>query len=64
VEGRFFVIAQADGFESETTGVAFSPDKMRMYFAIQNPGYIIELKREDGHPFDGDYLDIHYENEV
>jgi hypothetical protein len=42
--------------------VAFSPDKMRMYFAIQNPGYIIELKREDGHPFDGDYLDIHYEN--
>jgi hypothetical protein len=42
--------------------VAFSPDKMRMYFAIQNPGYIIELKREDGHSFDGDYLDIHYEN--
>jgi secreted PhoX family phosphatase len=56
------VIVKGIGYGSETTGVAFSPDKMRMYFAIQNPGYIIELKREDGRSFDDDYLDIQYEN--
>eukprot|EP00978_Attheya_sp_CCMP212_P030539 scaffold112662_cov42-Attheya_sp.AAC.1 len=61
-EGRYFVIVKGIGYGSETTGVAFSPDKKRMYFAIQSPGYIIELRREDGRSFDDDYLDIQYEN--
>lgn len=38
---------------TETTGVAFSPDGKRMYFAFQEDGYLIEVRRTDGLSFHG-----------
>jgi hypothetical protein len=60
--GRFFTILQDGGslFGGETTGLAFSPNGMFMYVSFQVPGYIFEIKRTDGLPFNGATLDIKY----
>jgi hypothetical protein len=60
--GNFFTILQDEGgnFAGETTGLAFSPDNMLMYVSFQKPGYIFEIKRTDGYPFNGQSLDIKY----
>ena len=44
----------------ETTGLAFSPNKKHMYFAVQTSGILFDIWREDGLPFDGATLDIKY----
>jgi hypothetical protein len=69
VNGNFFTILQA-GVNSatnggldiigETTGLAFSPDKMFMYVAFQREGKLFEVRRADGLPFNGRRLDINY----
>ena len=41
-------------------GLAFSPDRSRMYFALQKGGVLYEVRREDGYAFDGIHLDIKY----
>ena len=63
--GKFYSIL--DGYPtypSETTGLAFSPDLRRMYFAFQDVddgvGYVFEVTREDGYKFGGATLDIKY----
>jgi len=48
----------------ETTGVAFSPDKSRMYFCQQYLGFCYQVWREDGYSFVGDYLNIKYHTRV
>jgi hypothetical protein len=48
--------------DQETTGLAFSPDRRRMYFAIQDAGLVYEVKRIDGLPFDGRSLNVQYNN--
>jgi secreted PhoX family phosphatase len=48
--------------DQETTGLAFSPDRRRMYFAIQDAGIIYEVRRVDGLPFDGRSLNVQYNN--
>jgi hypothetical protein len=67
--GRYFTILQADTNKTtnggvdmygETTGLAFSPDKMFMYVSYQYMGKIIEVRRADGLPFNGRRLDIKY----
>eukprot|EP00594_Rhizosolenia_setigera_P003655 CAMPEP_0178951314 /NCGR_PEP_ID=MMETSP0789-20121207/7153_1 /TAXON_ID=3005 /ORGANISM="Rhizosolenia setigera, Strain CCMP 1694" /LENGTH=460 /DNA_ID=CAMNT_0020632165 /DNA_START=553 /DNA_END=1935 /DNA_ORIENTATION=+ len=59
--GKFFSIIEGYGYRSESTGLAFSPNKKFMYVAYQkNPGTILALWREDGQPFDGQTLDIKY----
>ena len=45
---------------SETTGLAFSPDKRHMYVAFQGDGVLYDIYRLDGHPFGGATLDVKY----
>jgi sugar lactone lactonase YvrE len=47
-------------YEILRAGLAFSPDRRRMYFAMQKAGVLYEVIREDGHAFDGMHLDIKY----
>jgi hypothetical protein len=57
--GLYFTIFKDDSsFTGETTGLAFSPNGIFMYVAFQGPGYIYEIKRTDGFPFQGTSLDI------
>lgn len=60
--GKFFTVLQANTAEmhGETTGLAFSPNKMSMYVSFQKPGKIVEVRRIDGRPFGGQRLDIKY----
>ena len=61
VEGRFFTILESIDYNTETTGLSFSPDKNHMYVSFQhNPGHIFDVYRDDGQPFDGLSLDIKY----
>ena len=60
-DGKFFTIAHSLSRESETTGLAFSPDKRRFYFCFQkSPGICFEITREDGLSFEDETLDIVY----
>ena len=56
---RFFTVLDGSSYGSETTGLAFSPDKKRMYVSFQGFG-IFEITRDDGRVFDGATLDIKY----
>ena len=66
--GRFYTILDAyPAYQSETTGLSFSPDMKHMYVALQgssqasgDPGVIFDIYRLDGHPFGGRSLDIKY----
>merc|ERR1719469_1144370 len=59
-DGRFYSILNNREFYSETTGLAFSPDGIHMYFSQQDPGIIYDIKRVVGMPFNGTHLDILY----
>jgi len=61
-EGMFFTVLQGNTLEmnGETTGLAFSPNKMSLYVSFQKPGKIVEVRRTDGRPFGGQRLDIKY----
>jgi hypothetical protein len=37
----------------ETTGFGWSPDGTKLYFCFQQIGYLFQLERKDGLPFDG-----------
>merc|ERR1712032_744246 len=61
--GSVYTVLDAPDFPTETTGLAFSPDNVFLYFSLQNVqgvGYTFEVRREDGRPFGGDFLDIKY----
>mmetsp|Transcript_25687 Transcript_25687/g.83271 ORF Transcript_25687/g.83271 Transcript_25687/m.83271 type:complete len:818 (-) Transcript_25687:15-2468(-) len=60
---QFFNVVDAPGYSTETTGLAFSPDRKHMYFSLQGPGHIFDVTRTDGCPFDGGVLDIKYHGE-
>lgn len=49
-DGKYITILEGDGV-SETAGLAFSPDNLRMYIAFYEEGQIFEITREDGLPF-------------
>ena len=70
--GEYYTILQSDtdpntnggvDMGGETSGLAFSPDNMFMYVSYQTRGRIVEVRRVDGLPFDGQRLDIKYHNE-
>lgn len=47
----------------ETTGVAFSPDFIKLYVCLQEIGYLFEMTRDDGKPFEGTHLNLkHHAN--
>lgn len=51
--GQYFTIVRGDGYSTETTGLAFSPDSMFMYVAFQSASNVYSFWRTDGLPFDG-----------
>jgi len=68
--GRYYTVLEGyPAYLSETTGLAFSPDKRHMYVSFQgsalinDPGRIFDITREDGYPFGGATLDIKYHAE-
>lgn len=58
--GWFFTVFEADDFNDETTGLAFSPDAKHMYVSFQHTGQIYDIWREDGLPFTGQTLNVRY----
>jgi Bacterial protein of unknown function (DUF839) len=71
-KGNYYTILQTDtdpntnggvDMTGETSGLAFSPDNMFMYVSFQTRGKIIEVRRADGLPFDGQRIDIKYHSE-
>lgn len=61
-DGNYLTVAEAINFggSPETTGLAFSPDDMHMYFAVQDDGVLFDITRTDGRPFDANTLVIKY----
>jgi hypothetical protein len=63
MKGRYFTILESVTeiiTQDETTGLAFSPDRRHIYFALQKNGNVFDIWREDGHAFAGKHLDIKY----
>jgi hypothetical protein len=69
VNGNYFTIITADQdpatnggeeMRGEVSGLAFTEDKMFMYFTFQKEGTLFEVRRADGLPFNGKRLDIKY----
>lgn len=64
--GQFYTILDAyPRYQSETTGLSFSPDNKHMYVALQggwasHDGRLFDIYRLDGEPFGGRTLDIKY----
>jgi hypothetical protein len=70
--GKYYTILQTDvdpntnggvDMSGETSGLAFSPGNMFMYVSFQTRGRIVEVRRADGLPFNGQRVDIKYHNE-
>lgn len=59
--GWYFTILESDeDMDGETSGLAFSPDGMHMYFSYQHNGIIFDVWREDGRPFHAKTLSVKY----
>jgi len=58
--GDFFTIVRGDGYPTETTGLAFSPDHKFMYVAFQGNSNIYAFWRTDGLAFNAVKADIKY----
>jgi len=58
--GKYFTIVEGTGYDSETTGLAFSPDGMYMYVAIQSDSHIYSFWRTDGLAFNGTVAETKY----
>lgn len=51
--GQYYTIVRGDGYNTETTGLAFSRDNMFMYMAFQGDSNVYSFWRDDGLPFNG-----------
>ena len=58
--GWYYTVLESSEYGRETTGLAFSPDGKHMYFSFQSRGVIFDVWRDDGLPFYGKTLDVHY----
>jgi secreted PhoX family phosphatase len=58
--GRFYTVLESPVYASETTGLSFSPDGIHLYVAYQDVGYLCDVWREDGLPFQGRTLNVKY----
>mmetsp|Transcript_17623 Transcript_17623/g.30372 ORF Transcript_17623/g.30372 Transcript_17623/m.30372 type:complete len:301 (+) Transcript_17623:273-1175(+) len=59
--GQYFTIVEDDNFyNSETSGLAFSPDGKFFYVAFQDDSNIVVFWRTDGLPFNGVVADTRY----
>ena len=59
---RFYTVLETEVYQSETTGLAFSPDHKAMIFAYQDDGLLFEARRLDGLPFGGMTLNVQFHN--
>jgi len=59
-EGKFYSILDGPGYDTETTGLAFSPDHKHMYVVFQTDGQLFDVTRDDGYAFNAQSLDIKY----
>lgn len=62
MHGKYYTILEGrtDDEGDETTGLAWSPDGMRMYITYQQGGFVYSCTRDDNMPFYGATLDIKY----
>ena len=58
--GQFFSILDGIGYNTETTGIAFSPGAEYMFLSFQSPGVIWQFWRNDGLKFTDQILQIKY----
>lgn len=59
--GDYFTVLEGPAWDTESTGLAFSPDNRHMYISFQRkPGIIYDITRDDGYAFNGQALDIKY----
>jgi secreted PhoX family phosphatase len=58
--GDFFTIVRGDGYGTETTGLAFSPNNKFMYVAFQGNSNVYAFWRTDGLDFGAVKADIKY----
>jgi uncharacterized protein len=59
----FIPIAESSVYvnaDQESTGIAFSPDRRHLYFAIQDAGIFYDVTRLDGLPFNARSLNVQY----
>mmetsp|Transcript_25296 Transcript_25296/g.50648 ORF Transcript_25296/g.50648 Transcript_25296/m.50648 type:complete len:889 (+) Transcript_25296:36-2702(+) len=59
-DGEFFTIVRGDGYGTETSGLAFSPDNKYMYVAFQGNSNVYAFWRTDGLDFGAVKADIKY----
>jgi sugar lactone lactonase YvrE len=59
-DGKFFTIVRGDGYGTETSGLAFSPDNRFMYVAFQGNSNVYAFWRTDGLTFNAVKADIKY----
>lgn len=59
-DGEFFTIVRGDGYGTETSGLAFSPDNKFMYVAFQGNSNVYAFWRTDGLDFGAVKADIKY----
>ena len=59
-DGEILTILEGPTYSNAATGLAFSPDNTRMYFAFQEDGILFEVVRQDGLPFSARSLNLRY----
>jgi secreted PhoX family phosphatase len=62
--GKHFSILDGPGYNTETTGLAFSPDRKFLFVSFQYPGVIWQFWREDGLPFTAKMAEIGFHENV
>jgi hypothetical protein len=58
--GQFFTLLESPVYEDESTGLAFSPDGMHLYFALQETGLLYDVTRTDLLPFQAKSLNVKF----
>jgi hypothetical protein len=56
--GKLYTILESYEYNSETTGLAFSPNYKYMYVAYQKVGLVFSVSRLDGQPFYGTSINV------
>lgn len=59
-DGNFYSILDGPAYNTETTGLAFSPNHLHMYVVFQGGGQTFDITRDDGLAFTAQSLDIKY----
>lgn len=59
-DGTFYTILDGPAYNTETTGLAFSPNHLHMYVVFQGGGHTFDITRDDGRAFTAQSLDIKY----